>query len=254
MRAELLFLALVACTRPPDVVLLCHNANCSPDGSRDDDTISGLRASLAMDPAPFDGVELDLLDECQFGHELPDAPAADATALIADFLRSGRARGDRFHIMLELKRDAVDVAELADCALVQYETLRTAAADAGLALGAIFESFEPDQLAALTAHPRWPGQSRDGDLQVRLSASLSFPAPLGYSHTIGDFGAVELDVVDTHPRLLAPDAPELYRDLGLELAVFADTSTPQLLDAIDAVEPTYVVASQVEVVRAWLDR
>ncbi len=59
---SVLLVLLVACDRPPSLVI-CHNANCAePADPERDDTIDALRESLTLerDGLPvFDGVELD---------------------------------------------------------------------------------------------------------------------------------------------------------------------------------------------------
>jgi hypothetical protein len=268
---------LAAChQRPSDIVVICHNANCAGTDPAEDDTPEALAASLALvgrdGTAPIDGVEVDLswsraTSTCVFAHalgrDIPTAPAEVAAALIADHLRLATPRGDRFHVMIELKRgvddassrhDADERAAHAGCAIAAFETIRAAAADAGEPINVLFESFEPDLLEALIAHPAWPGQRRDAAVEIRLAASFSTPSPLGYSETLPAFAGVSLDVVDVHPRWTSPGEYAAFASLDLQVSLWTASVTSELLDALDSFEPTYVVTSEALLLRNWLDR
>lgn len=241
--------------RPERVVVICHNANCVGTNPAEDDTPDALTASLALlgrdGRPPIDGIEIDLAwsredDRCVFAHALtegtPTAPAERAGELIATHLRrpGPAARGDRFHLMIELKR-GVD-AEVhrhqpaerdshAACALAVFATIRAAAEDAGVPINVLFESFQPDLLEALVAQPGWPGQLRDGPIEVRLTASFSAPAPLGYSQALPDFAGVSLDVVDVQPRWTSPGEYDAFDALGLQVSRWTASVTSELFDA-----------------------
>lgn len=273
MRAASLLVVLAACGRP-DVVVICHNANCvSPRDMDADDTIPTLEAALALGPAVLDGMELDLSwvraeARCVFAHDLRDGPwpdAAEAVDRVAAYLRAyGPAAGhsDRFHVMIELKR-AVDGdgtrhtdaerRDFAECALDAYDVIRAAALETAQPLGVIFDGFEPDLFRALTASARWPGAARDGLIQVRLAAAFSIPEPLHYSHTLDDFTGVDLDVVDVHPRFTTPADRRVYDGLGYEVSLWTEGVDPELFDALASDPPAYTVVSDAPLVRAWID-
>jgi hypothetical protein len=274
--SALAVVALAACTRERAAVeLICHNGNCVAPASLDDDsTLPALRASLALrvdGEVPFDGMEIDLswdaaTDRCVFAHDL-DAPgpypaALDAATELASHLGADRVswNGERLTLLLEVKR-GVDAdatrhtpaqrAAHAACALDFVEALRAPAADAGITLNVLIESFEPDLLDAIAADPRWDGPVLDGPLQLRRCATFSIPAPLGYTHPLSDFG--DLEVVDVHSRLTSPSDWSLYASMGLEVALwFADPSA-DVLQAIDRFRPEYAVTGDVELVHRWLD-
>jgi len=272
--ASLALLGLVACDRPSQIALICHNANCvAPRDQDDDDTLSALDDSLALGPAVLDGMEVDLSwvraeDRCVFAHDLdgdgwPDA--SEAVDRVAGYVRAhgpGAAHGDRFHVMIELKRAVDDGGTrhtaderraFADCALDAYDVIRDAALDVAQPLGVLFDSFEPDLLRALTASPRWPGAARDGLTQVRLAAAFSVPEPLHYSHTLDDFTGVALDVVDVYPRFTASADRRIYDSLGYEVSLWTEGVDTELFDALSSDPPVYTVVSEAALVRGWLD-
>jgi hypothetical protein len=70
--------ALVGCDQP-DPLVICHNSNCAePTDVRRDDTLEGLRASLALEyngRPVLDGMEMDSFwrasdDKCLYAHDL----------------------------------------------------------------------------------------------------------------------------------------------------------------------------------------
>jgi len=119
LRSSLLVF-LVGCVPVYDPIVICHNANCDGSGLHDDDSIEGLRASLALTfrgtPA-FDGVEIDTFlhfnettqtSRCLFAHdedaENPNTPN-DAALLVAKHLQQPQPmwNGERFYLKVEMK-------------------------------------------------------------------------------------------------------------------------------------------------------
>jgi len=150
-------------------------------------------------------------------------------------------RGDTFHVMIELKR-STDADALAACALDAAQTIRGAAAAAGVPIAFLLESFEPDLLGAVAA------RGRSGDTLLAATFYLPFGA-----HTLADFDPAALDVVDVHPRLTSPADLETYEALGLGLALWTDRVTPAVFAAFERMRPAYIGTNQVELVNAWLD-
>jgi glycerophosphoryl diester phosphodiesterase len=82
----LAFALLVACTRPTDAVVICHNANCAGAPTSADDTLPELAASLALVGELADGIEIDLVwsadGRCVFAHDLDAAELPDASEAV----------------------------------------------------------------------------------------------------------------------------------------------------------------------------
>lgn len=261
--------AVAACDRPEPLVI-CHNANCvgavDPD---DDDDPEVLRASLALrhDGRPaIDGVELDTLwhrpsGACLFEHgpgeTLPPDTVAEAIAIVAAHLAQDDVawNGERFHVFLELKPyvaarwDAHTDAEVAAhvaCVLDAYDQLVAAAAGRHR-LRIVFES-SARLLAALVAHPRWPGR-RDGDVEVRLAVEAEllvgadFPAP-----------EVAVDILEYVPGALTDAQHAAFVARDLELSAWMYVATPETLATIARHRPRYVVTGEALLLRRWIAR
>ena len=201
---RLTFLVLAAIptsclARPPDALLICHNANCIEPGTSDrDDTLDALSASLAlrMDGRPvIDGIEIDSAwdassGRCLFAHG-PSADAPDvkeATGRIAAHLsQAGDVawNRERFVVKIELKPDVgsgrdhspVDAERHADCMLDQLATLENAARAGGHALTVIFDSADPSLLRTITERPRFPGKRTGQFVEVKLEVGFDAEVP-----------------------------------------------------------------------------
>jgi hypothetical protein len=269
---------LPACVdRPRDTRVMCHNANCKgpPDPSRDDrlDSLAGSLA-LAYDGRPLlDGVEIDVFwhgagGRCLFAHDLNDVPAAvearDAGRAIADYISIPGQRsysGQFFTIRMELKgfvgslgdehSDAQAIAH-ADCALDLFETYRAAALAAGQTIVVIFDSSAPRLLKTLVTRPRWPGRTRSGQVQVRLSADFVDSTPSGLAfQKLGDFP--EVDDVLFHAGWITDAHYQAFRSLDVELTIWMFSATVETFDAIERFEPEAVLTSEAPLLRRWLE-
>jgi len=281
--AAVVVLAMVAgCDPRPPVLVMCHNSNCTGrlDPSRDD-TLDALRESFELvdsgSTLMFDGTELDLVWDsvgrrCLFAHDPPDADADDntlvgateATDEVIRLLTLGDLRphnGDRFYVKFELKvtvdesggqHTASELTQHADCALDQLATLEQAAVDLGLGFEVIFDSSGPELLNALTANPRWPVNKDAEPARVRLSADFGAPRPLMATRPLGDFPPV--DVIEFHPSWLTEGTHQTYRSMGVDLTVWADIVTIEVLRAVEHFEPKFVLTGEVPLVRGWLER
>jgi|SoiMethySBSTD1v2_1073268.scaffolds.fasta_scaffold08713_14 hypothetical protein len=271
-------LALAGCVdRPKDTRVVCHNANCTgpPDPSRDD-RIDSLAKSLALvyDGRPLlDGVEIDVFwhgasGRCLFAHDLNDVPrAVDASAAaqaIADYLVTPGLRsydGQAFTIRMELKgfvgaigdehSDAQAVAH-AECALDLFDIYRRAALDSGQNIAVIFDSSAPKLLKTLVAQPRWPGRTRSGQVQVRLSADFVDSTPSGLAfQKLADFP--EVDDVLFHAGWINDAHYQAFRSLDVELTIWMFSATVETFDAIERFEPAAVLTSEAPLLRRWLE-
>ena len=267
-----LLAAAAGCARP-DPLVLCHNANCT--GSLDvhrDDTLGGLRRSLAatVDGRPaWDGIELDTVwiarqDRCVFAHR-DRASADDAVAaaeLIAEhLLRAERVswNGDLFVLKIELKpfvgpdleeHDADQEVLHADCALEVADIVLAAGTAAGVEVEVIADSSDADLLRAVRARPRWAGIARR-----RLSADFGAPRPFTPdTPRLSDFAGIPLDLVEFHSGWLPDATIEAFRSMDVDLVLWMFSASPEILAAVTAHDPAYVNTSEVPLLRRWLER
>ncbi len=161
-----------------------------------------------------------------FAHA-PEPGAPDAR-LAADRIA---AVGTPFAIYVELK-PAGDPppADFAACALAAISHLPYKE----LAIS----SFSPVLLDAVAADPAWPGSALVAELLPPTRASLE-----GF-HVTG---------VSVDPFQVDRASFERFRDLGVEIALWSDVVTPELLDWIDEEAPHWVSVGDASLVRAWID-
>ncbi len=266
------FLALVACDRPPSLVI-CHNANCAePADPERDDTIEALRESLALerDGLPiFDGVELDTFfraadRSCLYAHDLDrdQLPALEPTRVMAEyFARPGPiSHGDTFYVAVELKshvsadqgdvHDASQLAAHAVCAWEVYQAIADAAVANDRDVVMIFEAFNPDLLrAVIDATPEAV------PIRVEYSAIQGVPAPLdNQTRELGDYRGLPLSYVEFHDQWILDAQYEAVRSLGAELAMFMFSATSETFSVIEQYRPRLIYTSEATLMRRWLDR
>ncbi len=275
-----LLMLLVGCERP-DVLVMCHNANCAgPPDPHNDDTIESLRESLRLTHRGrpvLDGVELDIFwhgeghggaGRCTFSHDIDTAArAADAEAAaeeIAAFLEQpGEVshNGQRFYIRLELKGSVGSYGDEhspeqrqqhADCALDLLDIFADVAQRTGRALQIIFDSSEPTLLRTLVSRPRWPLRRDDPLLELRLSADFIDSTPSGLAlQRLSDFPPVD-DVV-FHTDWIRDGHYQAFRSLELSMTLWMFSANVETFDAIERLEPNAVLTSEAPLLRRWLE-
>lgn len=265
-------LALVACDRPPSLVI-CHNANCAePADPERDDTIEALRESLTLerDGVPvFDGVELDTFfraadNTCLYAHDLDrdQIPALEPTLVMGDyFARTGPiGHGDTFYVAVELKshvsadktdvHDDAQLAAHAACAWEVYQAIATAAVANDRDVVMIFEAFNPELLRAVL--DATPGAL---PIPVEYSAIQGVPAPLdNQTRELGDYRGLPLSYVEFHDQWILDSQYEAVRSLGAEIAMFMFSATAETFAVIEQYRPKLVYTSEATLMRRWLDQ
>lgn len=272
MRATSLLLLLLACDRPPSLVI-CHNANCAePADPARDDTIEALRESLTLerDGVPvFDGVELDTFfraadNTCLYAHDLDrdQIPALEPTLVMGEyFARTGPiGHGDTFYVAVELKShvsadktDVHDDAQLAAhavCAWEVYRAIATAAVANDRDVVMIFEAFNPELLRAVL--DATPGAL---PIPVEYSAIQGVPAPLdNQTRELGDYQGLPLSYVELHDQWILDAQYEAVRSLGAQIAMFMFSATAETFAVIEQYRPKLVYTSEATLMRRWLDK
>ena len=263
MRSSLVLLALLAACDRPDVLVVCHNANCvEPQDPSRDDTEPALRESLALvddDGLPLiDGIELDLVvhdGRCLFAHDskaVAPITITDAATIVAAHVRDSAIvshDGLRFLVELELKT-AGDPQKSADCALAAFAILERAAIERGIVLDVMFASYDPRMLRAV--HERRPADHANA--RARLVLGIGIPQPLlDDNHALSELGDLPLDVAEIHPGWITDTALRALRSTDVEIgAWFLDTNR-ETLDGVEQLRPTYVLTGQARSLRSWLD-
>jgi hypothetical protein len=230
--AALVALALAACVDRPQPLLVCHNANCTPDTDPSlDDTRAGLEASLRMPKESYDGLEIDLLwlDRCVLAHD-PTTPDPMSAMEVANLIAKRKRTA---MLWVELKvTDGAPIAELAACAI---DVIARVDPDE-----LVVSSFSPELLDAVAAHPGW---RTDGALVAELLAVDR--ARLDAFHVSG---------VSIDPMQIDGASLQRFRDLSYDIAVWADAITPELFASIELSQARWVSVADVTLVRSWLER
>ncbi len=99
-------------------------------------------------------------------------------------------------------------------------------------------SFSPALLDAVAADPGWHGGSLVAELLPPTRASLD-----GF-HVSG---------VSVDPFQLDAEAFERFSDLGVDVALWSDLVTPEMLDWIASESPRWVDVGDAALVRSWID-
>lgn len=266
--------ALAACDRP-NVLVICHNANCvEPTAPEDDDTLPALESSLALEiegRPVLDGVEVDIFwraedSTCLFAHDLEGARSTLSTELVpvfaVYFAQPGEltAAGGPFRIFIEGKATVgVDASQRhtpeqfvlhATCIWDLYTALADAAALHGRELEIVFGSFAPDLLRTLlaTAPPTTP-------VPFRFEAYYGVPKPLdSETRPLSDYAGLPIDIVEVHSQWLLDAQHEGLLSSDIELMFFGFSATVETFAAIEQYEPTMVITSEARLMRRWLDR
>ncbi len=238
MGTRILLVTLVAaCGARPQPLVICHNSHCAP-GDGVDDTLDALDASLALGDTVFDGIEVDFAYNdpggCVFAHAPdPDAPPYMAPIdKIAPWVAAhpNTPSGEPFLLYIELKPDgAPPPDQMARCALD--------AARAVPGSQVVVSSFS-GELTNAYAQLAGPDATVAAEMLPPTRTDLSAYHPL--------------NVVSVDPLEIDHDTIDRYRDMGLDIALWGDLVTPELLDWIVAAEPRYVDVGQAQLVRAWL--
>jgi hypothetical protein len=277
-RFSLLFVALLGACDRPDVLVICHNANCvEPTKPENDDTIPALRDSLAltMDGIPaIDGTELDSFwrasdGQCLFAHDL-DAErmtligeAADVVAeKIASNVRLTHSLGKPFRVFFELKAHVgVEKTERhtpeqrtlhAQCAWSVYSTIAAAAEASGQTgnVEFVFASFEPKLLAEVIATT--PAST---PINYKFDAFYGIPKPLdSETRPLSDYTGLPITIVEMHPQWIHDAQYEGLISLDVEVLFWMFSATVETFQAIEQYEPEMVVTSEARLMRRWLDR
>jgi hypothetical protein len=258
--ASVLVLVLVACAPRPDVLVICHNANCAdPHDLTLDDTLEGVAASLALtvDGRPaFDGMEMDVFwdrGRCLLAHDANDlvdhVDVREGAMMIADFLRSHADvayNGERFTMQLELKPqlDEPDLASHVECALEVFRIVQDGARASGHELDLAIDSYDPALLRAFREHPAV-------DFEVRLGLDLGGPPPFSPSNLVG-VADLDLAFAELHPTWTSEAIMQWVSSNELGLVLWTYDLTGQTLQAIRDRRPQYIVTGQARLMREWL--
>jgi hypothetical protein len=253
--------------RPPNALLICHNANCATPGTADaDDEMGALVSSLALEvdgrPA-LDGVELDSVwdrasSRCLFAHGAgggaPDF--SEATKLVVDYLaRTGDVswNRERFYVKIELKQEVdgngdahspAEAASHADCVLDQLAVLEAAARAGDRALTMIFDSGEASLLLAITQRPRWPGKRAGEQIEVKLEVGYDSSVPSG----------LEPDVLTIRWGAIDDGVRTELAARGKNVLAWGRDPSAATLEDLAYLEPTFIGANDAALVRRWLAR
>jgi hypothetical protein len=276
VRSSLLVLLLLAACDRPDVLVICHNANCvEPTDPTKDDTIPALVESLALaiDGKPaIDGTELDSFlratdEACLFAHDL-DAdrmtPISDAATVLANHITAGgpltNTPGKPFRVFLELKAHVgVEKTERhtpaqrtlhAQCAWSVYTTIADAAVAAGAPVEFVFASFEPKLLAEViaTMPPSTP-------IEFKFDAFYGIPRPLdSETRPLSDYAGLPISIIEMHPQWIHDAQYEGVLSSNVELLFWTFSTTTEVLGAIEQYEPEMIVTSEAQLMRRWLER
>ncbi len=274
---QLAVLALLAAgcnlSRPDHALVICHNSNCAePADPAHDDTIDGLRESLALEldgrPA-IDGLEIDTFwrasdSVCLFAHDLDNdqtpanAPAAEVAAY---FARQGPiSHGDApFRIVIELKSHvSADTTDLhtpdelvlhAACAWQVYNTIADAAVANGRDVVVMFEAFRPALLQAMI------DQTPATPVPVQYAAVQGIPHPLdNQTRPLSEYNGLPLSFVEFHAQWILDAQYEAAVSMGAQIAVFMFSATAETFSVIEQYEPALIVTSEARLMRRWLDR
>ena len=274
--SSLVLVALLGACDRPDVLVICHNANCvEPTEPENDDTIPALQESLALTidgwPA-IDGTEVDSFwrgsdGTCLFAHDL-DAPRTTPITDAADVLAThimNRAQlthtpGDTFRIFFELKahvgvekgaRHTPEQLVLhAQCAWGVYTTIATAAAASGQPVEFVFASFNPQLLAQVIAM-----EPATLPIPYKLDAFYGIPKPLdGETRPLSDYKGLPISIVEIHPQWIHDAQYEGLLSSDVELLFWMFSATAETFAAIEQYEPEMVVTSEARLMRRWLER
>lgn len=272
--AVLVALLASACERP-QVLVICHNANCvEPTDPELDDTLPAMRESLALTIAgkpAIDALEVDTLyratdGACLFAHDLQtprNTPISDAAVEIAEHIRTASQltrSGAPFRLFLELKAH-VDADETmrhtpaqrdahADCAWGVYDTIATAAIASGREVEVVFASFSPELLRAVIA--RTPAAT---PIPFLLDTFYGIPKPLdSETRPLSDFAGIPLDMVEIHPQWIHDAQWEGLRSQGVQVVFWMFSATVETFAAIEQYEPEMVVTSEAQLLVRWLER
>ena len=268
--------ALVGCDQP-DPLVICHNSNCAePTDVRRDDTLEGLRASLALEyngRPVLDGMEMDSFwrasdDKCLYAHDLEtvntDVPAtAPATELAAYFAQPGPIgfRDDRpYEVLLELKPVTSPPPFLrhtpeqfiahAKCSWDIYNIVSAAAVANNRDIRVIFSSFSPKLLQAVidTKPALTP-------VAYEFEALQGIPKPLdGETPPLSAFNGLPIDTVEFHNNWITDAQHEAFLSMHAKLSLFMFDATAETFAAIRQYEPDAVVTSEARLMRRWLSR
>jgi len=250
--------------RPPDALLVCHNANCAHPGTADrDDTMDALADSLALriDGRPVvDGVEIDTAwdassGRCLFAHGVePGAPdLADAIRLVvAHLAQPGDVswNRDRFIVKLELKPDvgsgnghsALDAQRHGDCMLDQLATLEIASRTGGHALTVIFDSAAPELLRTITERPRWTGKRTGERVEVKFEVGFDAAVPPD----------LEVDILTVRWAEIDSSLRDEFAARGKVALAWGRDPAPETFGKLSDLEPRYIGSNDALLMRRWL--
>jgi hypothetical protein len=252
--------------RPPNTLLICHNANCADPGTSDrDDNLDALSASLALriDGRPvLDGAEIDSAwdaasGRCLFAHgPSPEAPdLSEATRLLAAHLsQPGDVswNRERFYVKIELKPDVgsgndhslADAEHHADCMLDQLAVLEGAARGAGHALTVIFDSADPVLLRAITQRPRWTGKHTGEAVEVKFEVGFDSSVP-------SDFD-LEVDILTVRWSEIDSGMRDEFAARGKDGLAWGRDPAPETLGKLVDLAPRYIGSNDALMMRRWL--
>lgn len=272
--ASAALLALAACERP-DILVVCHNANCAePADPAKDDTIEALRESLVLEvdgrPA-IDGIELDLFwrgsdGTCLLAHDLAGGVTDLATAaadVVAGHLASAgplTSGGAPFQVFIELKAHVgAQTSERhtpaqrtmhARCAWAVYTTIADAAVANGRDLAVFFASFGPDLLREMIAQ-----RPASVPFEPRYEAFYGVPRPLDTeTRPLSDYAGVPISLVEFHAQWIHDAQYEGVVSSGIDVGLFMFSATVETFAAMEQYRPLVVNTSEARLVRRWLLR
>jgi hypothetical protein len=274
MRALASLVVLAAACDRPEVLVICHNANCvEPADPALDDTLESLRQSLqlSINGRPvIDGIELDLFwrgsdGQCLLAHDLEGArtePATVAAQMVADHLASTADltyNGGPFQVFLEVKnhvgaetdRHTPEQRRLhAACLWDVFNTINTAAVANGRDIDVFFASFGPELLREVYAQT--PAGLAE---QPRYEGFYGIPKPLDSQTTPLDvYAGIPITLVEFHVQWIHDAQYEGVISMpGVDIGFFMFSATVETFAAIEQYEPYVVNTSEARLLRRWLE-
>jgi hypothetical protein len=260
MRAAILLAFASACQRD-GAVILCMNSNCvTPIDVSLDNTMPALRESLQLEwhgrPA-FDGIEIDTVwdavtSRCLFTYLFDTTSNAveahEAVAAIAEHVRTAPT-DTPFYFKIQGKfrvapdgRDPTpeELAAHTDCDLSLADVVETAAHDVNRPMTTMFGE-EPAQLAVLVQRPGWSIEGRERRLVFKIDET-----PVGDAHA----SMIAIDATGVRGTDYATAAELESRGIAVQL--WSRHLTPEVMHAIEAIQPTIFDTNDVLTARLWL--
>jgi hypothetical protein len=275
----LLLLALAACDRRPQAILMCHNSNCAhATDPAADDTLASLDDSLALTylgRPPIAGVEIDTVWDserslCLFAHDFDkpaDELAMEAVDRVTEHMLGAGAitwDGAAFRVKIESKAAVTpdgadhspqDLAAHQACVLDMIDRLLEAAVAGDRELEILLEAEDIEFVRTLTHHARWPGKEPAEGLAIRLEANVksSGLTPEDLVSLTGGDNPDGIDVLAFHSTRFPDGQEQAYEALDVDLMLWMLDASLETFYAAEVYHPAYVNTSEAELLRRWME-